>query len=130
MYIFLKPNNITSDAIKYGNLYLYLCVPCDLILLLLFICRHSLQGLDKPLFPFLAGIGELTARTLCCLFLPALVNGGAINSSASDLSYIAVCLADPLAWLFATAIMIVPLLKTVYGKKDYSLKEEIKNVKN
>lgn len=118
MYIFLKPDNITTEAIKYGNLYLYLCVPCDLVLLILFICRHSLQGLDKPLWPFLAGIGELLARTLCCIYLPSLVNGGPITSLASDASYLAVCLADPLAWAAAVLIMIVPLIKTVYFNKN------------
>lgn len=129
MYIFLKPDNITPEAIKYGNLYLYLCLPCDLILLVLFICRHSLQGLDHPLFPFLAGVGELTARTLCCLFLPQLVNGGPINSSASDLSYLAVSLADPLAWLAAILFMVVPLIRYVYyNPKDpeYQKKPELK----
>lgn len=123
MYIFLKPDNITPEAIKYGNLYLYLCIPGDLMLLLLFICRHSLQGLNKPLFPFLAGIGELLARTLCCLFLPQIVNGGPINSSASDMSYIAVSLADPLAWIAATAIMIFPLIHLVYGKKNKEIEK-------
>ena len=118
MHIFLKPDNITPEAIHYGNLYLYLCVPCDLILLVLFICRHSLQGLNHPLFPFLAGIGELAARTVCCLFLPQLVNGGPINSSASSLSFIAVSLADPLAWIAAVSIMIVPLIKTVFFNKN------------
>lgn len=129
MYIFLKPENITPEAIKYGNLYLYLCVPADLILLMLFICRHSLQGLNKPLYPFLAGIGEMIARTLCCFILPSLVNGGSINSSASDASYLAVCLADPLAWIAAVLIMIVPLIKTVYGKKKNELNKELTNEK-
>lgn len=118
MYIFLKPENISQEAIRYGNLYIYLCFPCHLILLILFICRNSLQGLDKPLCPFLAGISEMTARTLCCFFLPALVNGGAINSSASDLAILAVYLADPLAWLAAILTMGFVLLKTVYGKKN------------
>ncbi len=126
MYIFLKPENITPEAIKYGNLYLYLCVPCDVILLLLFICRNSLQGLDRPLFPFLAGVGELAARTLCCIFLPMLVNGGPTNSASSTMSFLAVCLGDPLAWIAATSIMIIPLLKTVYGKKGLSLEKEKK----
>lgn len=131
MYIFLKPDNITDEAIKYGNLYLYLCIPCDLILLVLFICRHSLQGLDHPLFPFLAGIGELTARTVCCLFLPQLVNGGPINSSASDLSYIAVCLADPLAWIAAVAFMLVPLIRAVYfNKNDPEYQKKLKLKRN
>lgn len=128
MHIFLKPDNITPEAIHYGNLYLYLCVPCDLILLVLFICRHSLQGLNHPLFPFLAGIGELAARTICCLFLPQLVNGGPINSSASSLSFIAVSLADPLAWIAAVSIMIVPLIKTVFFNKndpDYHGKKKL-----
>lgn len=118
MYIFLKSENISAEAIRFGNLYLYLCIPCDLILLLLFICRHSLQGLNRPLFPFLAGIGELLARTLCCLFLPQIVNGGPINVNASTSSFIAVCLADPLAWIAATSIMIFPLIKAIYGKKN------------
>jgi Na+-driven multidrug efflux pump len=118
MYIFLKPDNITPEAIHYGNLYLYLCVPSDLILLILFICRHSLQGLDRPLFPFLAGLGELAARTLCCILLPQLVNGGPVNSMASTASFIAVCLADPLAWVAASGIMIIPLMKTIFGKKN------------
>lgn len=117
MYIFLKPENITPEAIYYGNYYLYLCIPCDVILLFLFIFRHSLQGLNKPLFPFLAGIGELLARTLCCLFLPQLVNGGPINCNASLASYIAISLADPLAWIAACLIMVVPTIKTIYGKK-------------
>ena len=124
MYIFLKPENITPEAIKYGNLYLYLCVPCDVILLMLFICRNSLQGLDRPLFPFLAGVGELIARTLCCIFLPLLANGGPTNSASSSMSFLAVCLGDPLAWIAATSIMVVPLLKAVYGKKGHSLERE------
>ena len=118
MYIFLKADNITNEAIRYGNLYLYLCLPCDFILLVLFICRHSLQGLNRPLYPFLAGVGELFARTICCIFLPQLVNGGPINSSASDTSFIAVCLADPLAWLAAVSFMLIPLIRTVYFNKN------------
>lgn len=59
----------------------------------------------------------MTARTLCCLFLPQLVNGGPINFNASDASFLAVSLADSLAWIAATSIMIIPLLKAVYGKK-------------
>lgn len=118
LYLFLKAENITSDVIKYGNYYLYVALPCDLILMVLFIARNSLQGLDKPLFPFLAGIGELIARCLVCLFLPVLVNGGPINANASLASYIAVSFADPLAWLAATIIMIIPLIKFIYRNKE------------
>ncbi len=126
MYIFLKPENISQETIRYGNYYLWLCVPCDLILMLLFLCRNVLQGLNRPLFPFLAGVSELVARILCCLFLPPAVNGGPINSEASMASYLALSLADPLAWIAATLIMIIPLLYIIFNKKKgiYRLSDE------
>lgn len=116
-HIFLSRENITDEVIRYGNAYLYVAIPCDLILMFLFLFRNSLQGLDQPLFPFLAGIGELLARTLLCLFLPAAINGGAIDSTASMASYVGVCLADPLAWTCAVIIML-PIFKVVFKNKN------------
>lgn len=116
LYIFLKPDNITPEVMAYGNEYLYISVPCDFFLMILFICRNCLQGLNKPLFPFLAGVGELVARSLICLYLPVQVNGGPINSEASALSYYVTCSADALAWIVAAAIMIVPLIIVIRNR--------------
>ena len=101
LYIFLSPDKINDLTIKYGNLYLRTILPFYPILGLLFILRNSLQGVEKPLFPLLAGVGELIARTVICLFLPQLVNGGPITRLASDLSYIMTCVADVFSWTFA-----------------------------
>lgn len=124
--IFLSEDKITPDSLKYGNAYLFTVIPCMGILMLLFLGRNELQGLEKPLFPFLAGIGELLARSLVCLFLPQLVNGGAINCNASEWAYIAVYLADPIAWVAACAFLLPALIKNVksWNKKETTADKE------
>ena len=117
LYVFYSKDKINENSIKYGNLYLYIAVPFMIILMILFLTRNILQGFEKPLFSFLSGVGELVARTLICLFVPALVNGGPINSNASNSSYLFVALADPLAWIAAVAIMLVPVIKLVFFPK-------------
>lgn len=114
MHLFLNEDKINDDVIKYGNLYLYTILPFYPTLMVLFIYRNALQGIEKPLWPFLAGIGELVGRVLICMFIPPLINGGVINSTASNLSFIIVCLGDPLAWIFADVIMIPAIIKYIY----------------
>lgn len=116
-YLFLSAEKITSDSIKWGNTYLYVAIPMMFVLMLLFLCRNCLEGLEKPFFPFLAGVAELVARVLICSFLPQLLNGGSINSEASVLSFIGASLGDPGAWVFASLTMIVPMLLTIYKPK-------------
>lgn len=101
LYIFLSSDKINDLTIKYGNLYLRTCLPFYPVLGVLFILRNSLQGVEKPLFPFLAGVGELIARCVVCLFIPTLVNGGPLNRNASDLAYIMTSAADVFSWTFA-----------------------------
>ncbi len=107
LYIFLSNDKINDLTIKYGNLYLRSITPLYFILGVLFILRNCLQGVERPVFPLLAGVGEMLARSLACLFLPTLVNGGEITREASDLSYIVTSLADPLAWLFACIPLVI-----------------------
>ena len=68
----------------------------------LFLFRNELQGLEKPLFPFLAGIAELVARVVICLFLPAWINGGAVSSDSSYGALLGAYAGDPGAWLLAS----------------------------
>ena len=116
--IFLSADKINEESLRYGNTYLFSVMPFMGFLALLLLGRNELQGLEKPLFPFLAGIGELTARVLICLFLPALVNGGAITNMASEASYVAVCLADVLAWVAADAFLLPALFKAASKWKN------------
>ncbi len=125
-YLFLSKEKVTSESIRYGNTYLYVSVPMMIILMVLFVERNALQGLQKPLWPFLSGVGELVARTLVCLYLPALVNGGPINSEASTFAFIAVSSADPAAWILNVLVSLPPLvicMRKISGLEDTENKE-------
>jgi len=110
LYLFLSADKVTESAIKFGNDYLYTVLPFYLFLGFIFFGRNCIQALEKPLFPLLGGISELITRTVVCLFLPTLVNGGPIYSSASRASYIAVCFADPITWIFSCLIVRIPTI--------------------
>lgn len=119
LYIFLSKDKINRLTIKYGNLYLRTVLPFYPILGVLFILRNSLQGVEKPLFPFLAGVGELLARTLSCLFLPELINGAPLDRNASDLSYIITSAADIFSWTFACIPLITGYVIFLKRSKNY-----------
>ncbi len=124
--LFLSPEKVTSESIKYGNTYLYVSVPLMLILMVLFVVRNVLQGMQKPLWPFLSGVGELVARVAVCLFLPALFNGGPVNSEASLYAYIATCSADPAAWILNVLVSLPALLVMIkrIGKLEKQQEEK------
>ena len=107
-HIFLSPDKITTATIRFGNLYLYTALPFYIPLGLIYVGRNFMQAAEKPLYPLLSGVVELLARTLICLFLPALINHGPITSLASDASYIAVCLADPVTWILSGLTVVIP----------------------
>ena len=113
-YLFLNVEAITSKSIEAGNAYLYLALPTSMILMWLFLFRNELQGLEKPLFPFLAGIAELIARVLICLFLPSFINGGAVSTDSSVWALLGAYAGDPGAWLLASLTMVIPCIRAVY----------------
>lgn len=121
LYMFLSKDKVTSDVIRYGNSYMYLMLPFYSTLMLLFIYRNACQGIEKPLFPFLAGIGELVGRIVICLYLPALLNGGPINSNASPLAFYGLCFADAAAWILAILLLLYPVIHNIY-KMNYKEK--------
>jgi putative MATE family efflux protein len=61
---------------------------------LLLLLRFSLQGLGFSILPMSAGIAELFARMLVALLL------------VGQIGFLAVCLASPIAWLAACALLI------------------------
>lgn len=74
----------------------------------LFIIRNSLQGLGYSMLPMLAGVSELAARSLVAILL------------VSSIGYTAVCLASPVAWVFADIVLIV-----TYAVKIKELKSQL-----
>ncbi len=123
--LFLSADKINAQSTKFGNYYLYVACTMYFILGVLFVWRSAAQGIEKPLFTLLAGTGELIARILVCLYLPAAINGGEINSEASLLSYVALCSADPFAWLGSVLALTYPFIVYICMKK-YKLPPEEK----
>lgn len=60
------------------------------ILNMLFVYRNALQGVGHSFMPFMAGVFELVARTVCAFTLPAVIG------------FAGICLAGPIAWIAAT----------------------------
>jgi Na+-driven multidrug efflux pump len=114
VYLFLSKESVYPQTLFYATSYFYEVLPLSFILGLLFIGRNVVQGLEHPLFPFLAGVAELVARLLACSFLPGLINSADPTSNGS---FYGVCLADPLAWGFACLFLIYGLVRYVYLDK-------------
>jgi putative MATE family efflux protein len=121
LYIFLSPSNINSQTIKYGTYYFYANMPLFFTLGLLFIGRNTLQGIEKPTFPFIAGVLELVVRVLISLYIPSLVNP---SNPTSDISYFFLMSADVLAWITASIILYVGLIKNVYLNPLYKIEKK------
>ena len=69
-----------------------------------------------------AGTAELTSRILICSFLPDIVNGAAVNSSASRAAFAAVCFGDPGAWTLASAVLLIPFFGYILNKNAEFIK--------
>ena len=74
IYLFLNKESINEDVIFYATTYMF--VDCSLYIFLgfLFIFRNVLQGIEKPIYPFISGVVELIGRLLICQFMPSLIN--------------------------------------------------------
>lgn len=122
-YLFMSADKITAETIRFGNVYLYVDFAMYFVLGALFVLRSGVQGIGRSEFTLIAGGAELTARILICSFIPAIVNGGAIDSSAGIGAYVALCAGDPGAWTCAVIALMYPTFKYLIGmnyKKEKS----------
>ena len=88
-------NNPSPEILSYTNKYLMIVAPCYWILGILIIYRTAIQSMQNSKIPFLACIIELFSRLAVTILL------------SKKLGYIAVCIASPAAWIFAS-ILLVP----------------------
>ena len=116
-YIFLSPDKINEQTIKFGNTYIYIDFAMYAALGFLMVTRSAAQGVCRSGYVLGAGIAELVARVAGCAFLPVLVNGGAITASASLASYAALCFGDPLAWLAGSVAGAIPFFRNILRMK-------------
>lgn len=119
-YIFLRENEV-NDLVKfYSSNYLLCIIPSLILQGILSLSRSFLQGIKKPLIPFLSGIGELIARAFICLFIPNLINP---TNPLSNESYIGLCFSTPLAWLVSVIIMGGSLIYYMYFSKTFKMND-------
>lgn len=84
----------TAIIESYSDMYILAVSPFYLLLGILAVCRSAIQSMNNGLVPFLACIIELGAR----------ISATAILSHA--IGYTGICLATPLAWIGANALLI------------------------
>lgn len=113
-HIFLSEDKISAASVQFGNTYLYVDFILYFILGFLIVIRSAVQGIGKVGYVLGAGVAELVSRVLICAFLPALVNGGATDASATMAAFAAVCLGDPGAWLLASIVLLVPAIRYIF----------------
>ena len=118
LHLFLSADKVTADTIRFGNGYMRVDMSLMLLLGGVFLLRNCVQGIGKPQFILGGGIAELVARVLVCLLLPAAVAGGEVSAAAPHAAYLALCLADPMAWSAADLVMVIPFIRNIL-KMDY-----------
>lgn len=116
--IFLNPESISQATIDYGNTYLYTTLPLMWGLALTYLGRNYLQGLQKPLFPFLVGMNELLLRSVIPLTIPYAINGWVLNAEVAnlELSYFFLCSTDWINWLVSATLLMTPTIIFLFGK--------------
>lgn len=117
-HIFLSEDKISAESLRFGTTFLYVDLGLFPLLGALFVLRNSVQGIGESIWTLAAGAGELVARVVVCSFLPSLVNGSAVNALASNASYVALCFGDPMAWLFATGVLLYPYFRYILFRRD------------
>lgn len=84
----------TPEIYHYSDVYLTIVAPFYLLLGLLAVYRTSIQSMQNGRAPFLACMIELVMRLAATVWL------------SSFIGYTAVCIASPLAWFGACALLI------------------------
>ena len=92
--LLLFVNADSTDVIKNAGTYILFGSSAYFLLSLVNIIRFSIQGLGFSQFAILAGLFEMIARTIAAFGLVPFIG------------YYGVCLADPLAWIFADCFLI------------------------
>ncbi len=113
LHIFLSPDKINPETIRFGNTLLYTDLPMFYFLGTIFVLRSSVQGIGKSFFVLMAGAAELAARVLVCTFFPSLFNGGAITATANGWAFFGLTLGNPIAWIAADAVLLIPYVMNI-----------------
>lgn len=107
-FVRLFIENPTQEVYDYAQQVLNYAAAFFIPLSLIFVYRNVLQGMGQSFIPMMAGVFELTARSIVAFTLPRFIG------------FTGICLADPVAWISAC----VPLMITYFIKMKKIMKEE------
>lgn len=83
-----------TEIIGYAYQFLLFCTGGYCLLTLVNAVRFTIQGMGFSIFAILSGVMEMAARILASMVI------------ARKVGFVGICLAHPLAWLFADAFLI------------------------
>ena len=118
LYVFLSPDKVTSETIRYGNSYIYVDFIMFIFVGFIYIVRNCIQGIGKSQYVLIAGFAELVGRILVCIFVPKLFCNGNVDALAPSIAFISLCAADPAAWICSDLVLSIPFIKNIL-KKNY-----------
>ena len=99
--IFLEDTAENAVAVRAGARFLQIQAAFYTLLSFLLVFRNVLQGMGYPFVPFMAGVVEMVLRVLVAIFL------------TGWLGFDGVCLAHPVAWLGAAALLIFEYVRVI-----------------
>ena len=117
-YIYLPRDEVNERVMFYSSTYLYIILVSSIFQGMINVSRGSLQGIKKPLFPFISGIGELLARVGVSLLIPYLIDQNYKNT-LSDSSYIGLSFSNASAWLMSVLIMGIAVYIMIFKNEKF-----------
>ncbi|MBR4464096.1 MAG: MATE family efflux transporter [Treponema sp.] len=97
------------EVLGAARIYLRVCGTFFPVLFLLFIYRNILQSIGMGFWPLMGGVFELIARILVAFLLPHFIG------------YTGICLAGPVAWIFATLPLGIAYYKIMAGLNNENI---------
>lgn len=119
--LFYSASSIDEYTAYLGRINLLMNIPFFPLVGMVYVFRGTLQGVGKPLWPFLAGCAELAARTLLCLFGPYFfvsVISTEIDLYANPWPFVITCLADAFAWLMADLTFLIGFAVVFHSRSE------------
>ncbi len=116
-HIFLSESSINDRVLFYAKTYQLVDAACYIFLGSLMVFRSTLQGFQKPIYPFLSGTAELIGRAVIAEFMPRIIDP---SNPVSDKAYVGVVFSDSMAWLLSILVM-------GYGIYKYIIKNKIED---
>ena len=115
LYIFLSPDKVTAETMRYGNTYLYVDLSLYLFLGFIFVVRNCVQGIGKPPSSCsaraLARLTRTRERVLC--FAAADRRRRGQFRRAARTRGLCPLLRRSFAWMAADCVFVVPFLPNI-----------------